>query len=129
MIQRSLRLMYTTVGFICLAIGMVGVFVPLLPTTPFILLAAFCFSKSSQRLHEWLLSRPVLGVMIVEWRDHRVIRPRAKILAAATILLTFGATVIFVAAPLAAKVSVIVLGAALLTFLLTRRSAPPDGTP
>ncbi|HKX61201.1 MAG TPA: YbaN family protein, partial [Verrucomicrobiae bacterium] len=116
MIQQSLRVIYLTVGLVCLAIGTVGVFVPVLPTTPFVLLAAFFFSKSSRRLHGWLLSRPVLGVMIVEWRDHRVIRPRAKILAAATILLTFGATVIFVAAPLAAKSSVIVLGVALLTF-------------
>ena len=128
MIQQSLRLIYATLGLVCLAIGIVGVFVPLLPTTPFVLLAAFFFSKSSRRWHEWLLSRPTLGPMIVEWRDHRVIRPRAKILAAAAILLTFGATVTFVAAPPAAKGSVAVLGAALLTFILTRRSVPPDQT-
>ena len=54
-------------------------------------------------MHNWLLSRPMLGPMIAEWRDHRVISPRAKILAMATILLTFGATVMFVAAPPAAK--------------------------
>ena len=128
MILQSIRLIYATLGIVFLAVGIIGVFVPLLPSTPFVLLAAFFFSKSSRRLHDWLLSRPALGPMIVEWREHRVIRRRAKIVAVTAIVLTFGATVAFVTAPAPAKGCVVLLGVALLAFVLTRRSLPPDET-
>jgi uncharacterized membrane protein YbaN (DUF454 family) len=54
---------------------------PLLPTTPFLLLAAFCFARSSQRLHDWLVSHPTLGPPIADWQRERSIRRPAKILA------------------------------------------------
>jgi len=76
-----------TAGVIALALGVVGVFVPLLPTTPFLLLAAGCFFRSSERLYTWLIGHPWFGTYIQHYRDHRAITLRAKIV---TLLLLWG---------------------------------------
>jgi uncharacterized membrane protein YbaN (DUF454 family) len=65
-------------GLAALATGVIGLFVPLLPTTPLVLLAAFCFSRSSPRLERWLLEHRRFGPMIIDWRTHRAIPLRAK---------------------------------------------------
>lgn len=78
-----LKIILAAAGFISLALGCLGIFLPLLPTTPFLILAAACFARSSPGLHRWLLQRPRLGPMIVDWELHGVIRPRAKISATA----------------------------------------------
>jgi len=68
-------------GFAALATGIVGIFLPLLPTTPFVLLAAWCFSRGSERWETWLLRHPRFGPMVRAWRARRVIPLRAKQLA------------------------------------------------
>ena len=65
-------------GLVCVGIGGVGIFVPLLPTTPFVLLAAVAFAKSSERLHCWLLNHRVFGRLIRNWRDHGAISRPTK---------------------------------------------------
>lgn len=65
-------------GGLALAIGVVGVFVPLLPTTPFLLLAAACFFRSSDRLYSWLVNHKWLGSYIRNYREHRAMTRRAK---------------------------------------------------
>ena len=76
----------------CLAVGFaaVGVVLPLLPTVPFLLLAAFCFARSSGRFHDWLLAHPTFGPPIADWRASGAIRRRAKWLATASIGAAFG---------------------------------------
>jgi len=73
-------------GWVCFGLGVVGAFLPIIPTTPFILLAAFMFSKSSPRFHQWLMSLPLAGAAVRDWQVNRVIRPKAKALCAAMIL-------------------------------------------
>ena len=68
-------------GVLALAAGLVGIFLPLLPTTPFVLLAAFCFARGSPRWERWLLRHPRFGPMVRAWRARRVIPLRAKQLA------------------------------------------------
>lgn len=75
------RVLWGAAGVLALAAGIVGIFLPLLPTTPFVLLAAFCFSRGSARLEAWLLAHPRLGPPIAEWRARRAIPLRAKQLA------------------------------------------------
>jgi uncharacterized membrane protein YbaN (DUF454 family) len=75
------RLLWAAAGACALVTGIVGVFVPLLPTTPFVLLAAFCFSRSSTRCERWLVNHPRFGPAIRNWRAQRVIPLRAKQLA------------------------------------------------
>jgi uncharacterized protein len=77
------RLLWWLAGGACLLLGIVGIFVPLLPTTPFVLLAAFCFSRGSLRCERWLLQHPRFGPMVRDWRANRAIPLRAKQLATA----------------------------------------------
>ncbi len=81
-------------GFVCVGLGAIGVVLPLLPTTPFLLLAAACFARSSPRFYRWLLSRPGVGPAILEWRDTRRIPRRAKITAILSIMLVGGSSVV-----------------------------------
>ncbi len=75
------RLLWGMAGAVCLIAGIVGIFLPLLPTTPFVLLAAFCFSRSSTRCEQWLSSHRVFGPMVRDWRRNHAIPLRAKQLA------------------------------------------------
>jgi hypothetical protein len=75
------RVLWVAAGTLALATGLVGIVLPLLPTTPFVLLAAFCFSRGSARLEAWLLAHPRFGPAIAGWRRHRVIPLAAKRLA------------------------------------------------
>ena len=75
------RASWTAAGALSLALGVLGIFLPLLPTTPFVLLAAFCFSRGSARLEAWLLAHPRLGPPIAEWRARRALPLRVKQLA------------------------------------------------
>ncbi len=87
------NILWTTAGLLSLGIGILGIFLPLLPTTPLVLLAAFCFAKGSPRLHAWLLNHPRFGQSIRDWQDRGSVPPRAKRLAlaamAATLALSF----------------------------------------
>ncbi len=77
------------IGWLAIALGTLGVFLPLLPTTPFILLAAWCFSRSSPRFHHWLLHRSWFGPYLRHWQQHRAMPPGAKSRAIAVIIVTF----------------------------------------
>jgi uncharacterized membrane protein YbaN (DUF454 family) len=79
--HRWLRVLWLLGGWLALGTGIVGVFLPLLPTTPFVLLAAFCFSRGSARWEHWLVSHPRWGPMVRDWRRHRAVPLRAKQLA------------------------------------------------
>lgn len=74
----TLRLACAGLGAAFLALGVVGIFLPLLPTTPFLLLAAACFARASRRLHHWLLNHAVFGPIVLEWREHRAIPYQTK---------------------------------------------------
>ncbi len=75
------RVLWGLAGALALATGIVGIFVPVLPTTPFVLLAAFCLSRSSEPAERWLLNHPRFGPMVRDWRRNRAIPLRAKQLA------------------------------------------------
>ena len=73
-----MRIIWLIVGFASLGLAGLGVALPLLPTTPFVILAAFCFAKSSPALHAWLLRNPTFGKAIRDWQTHRAISRRGK---------------------------------------------------
>ncbi len=125
MVAGTKRILFIILGWLCLILGTLGIFLPILPTTPFALLAAYFFSKSSKTLHEWLLSQKHLGPLIKDWERSGVIRTRAKILATVTMILLFSYTTIFVQVPLGIKILVNLIGVAVLTFIWTRPSEPP----
>lgn len=85
-----MRYVWLICGAIALGLAIIGVVLPIMPTVPFLLLAAFCFSRSSPRLHDWLLSHPVYGPHITAWHESGAIKPRAKWLAALCIAGSLG---------------------------------------
>ena len=83
------RIILIIIGWLAVVLGTLGVFLPLLPTTPFILLAAWFFARSSPRFHHWLLYRSRLGGYLRHWQQYRAMSPGAKPRAIIMILLTF----------------------------------------
>lgn len=88
-----MRILWIFLGLLCLAIGVVGIVVPLLPTVPLILLAAFCFARSSERLHSWLISHPRFGPMIDDWHSRGAISPRVKRISTISVLAVIGISI------------------------------------
>lgn len=87
------RWLLFTAGWLCVGLGAVGVVLPVLPTTPFMLLAAFCFARSSPRFHRWLLSSKLFGPLIDNWQRERYIEKRSKRTALVVVALTFGLSI------------------------------------
>lgn len=84
------RTILIIIGWLAVVLGTLGVFLPVLPTTPFILLAAWCFSRSSPRFHHWLLYRSWFGGYLRFWQKHKAMPAGAKPRAIVVILITFG---------------------------------------
>jgi uncharacterized membrane protein YbaN (DUF454 family) len=78
-----------------MVLGVLGIFLPVLPTTPFLLLATACFARSSRRMHRWLLEQPTFGPILNEWHTHRSMPYRAKRTAMLLIALSFGLSIAF----------------------------------
>lgn len=72
---------YAVLAYVFAALALLGVVVPGLPTTPFVLLAAWAASRGSRRMHDWLVAHPRLGPPLAHWREERAVSPRAKAMA------------------------------------------------
>ena len=124
MLTRAARLTWLVVGLLALALGAIGIALPLLPTTPFILLAAFAFAQSSEKLHQWLLDHNVFGPLIDNWRRHGAISRRTKVVSVISMIAVLAISLAMAAPPVVIIAQLVVLGAAAL-FILTRPE-PPD---
>lgn len=78
---RTMRILLAILGSVSLALGIMGIFLPVLPTTPFLLLSAALYMRSSQRLYEWLMSHKHLGPYIKNFREHKALPLRVKIVS------------------------------------------------
>ena len=85
-----MRVFLVVIGAISFVLGVVGIFVPMLPTTPFLLLSAAAWVKASPQLYEWLLRHKVFGEYIRNFREHRAIPLRVKITSVSLVWLTIG---------------------------------------
>lgn len=94
MLRRSL---YLLLAYVSLGLGVIGIFVPGLPTTPFVLLAAWAAARASTRLHQWLQSHRVFGPMVRDWERERAVSRRAK--RTATLTMALCAALFFLTAP------------------------------
>lgn len=120
-----MRGLWLAAGMLFLGLGLLGVVLPVLPTTPFLLLAAACFARSSPRLHGWLLSHPMFGPPIRNWEENGAISRPAKRLAAGCMVAVFALSV-----GLGLSWKVLLAQAALMgvgaTFVLSRPDGPRD---
>jgi uncharacterized membrane protein YbaN (DUF454 family) len=121
-----LRGLLLAAGTLCVAVGTLGLFLPLLPTTPFLLLAAACYARASRRLYDRLLANRTFGPLIYEWREHRSIPYRTKIGAIALMGSTLTASILFAVEPLWLKAVLALLGLALALWLYRLPSRPAD---
>ncbi len=117
------RMLWNIAGLTFFAIGAVGAFVPILPTVVFMLLAAYCFARGSQRLHDWLMNHRQFGPPIHDWRQHGAIRRPAKRMAMVAIALSFAMSVGIGVAGWVLAVQAMVLGG-VSVFILTRSEGP-----
>jgi len=116
---------FLLLGWTFLAIGLVGVLVPLLPTAPFVLLAAYCFSRSSQRLHTWLIDHRLFGSFIRNWEAHHVIPLKAKWTATVMMLVMTSYSLFFKELPLWVVVGVVVTVSVALIYIWSKPSGVP----
>ena len=93
------RWLYLGAGLLFVGVGILGAILPVLPTTPWILLAGACFARSSPRLHRWLKRSPYFGHLLGNWETHRGIRWRVKLFAVGMVITVIGLTVAFGRAP------------------------------
>ena len=93
--NRFIKSLLVTAGIMSVFFGVAGIFIPVLPTTPFLLLAAFCFSRSSERLNKWLLNNKWFGLYIREYRQGRGIPFSVKVYAISLLWATILVSVIF----------------------------------
>jgi uncharacterized membrane protein YbaN (DUF454 family) len=120
----SMRLVLLGLAWMMVGLGIAGIFLPLLPTTPFLLLAAWLFSRCSPRLERWLLDHPLFGRPLRDWRQDGAISRRAKIWAASLMALGFALFWLRLepSAPVASAVVAIMLAAG--AFIVSRPEPP-----
>ena len=121
--QFARRHLWMALGWVALGLGVLGILVPLLPTTPFLILAAYLFSRGSERLHAWLLNHRVFGPPIENWRKYRAISTGAKRTALAAMALILVISVVADVPAWALAVQAVIL-AGVAVFLLTRPLPP-----
>jgi hypothetical protein len=122
--RTGFRFAFMALGFVCVGLGVLGAFLPLLPTTPFLLVALWAFSRSSRRFHDWLYTHPRFGPRLQEWRKYGTVPVKVKVSAISTMVVSF-TFMAFVAhvkwSVLAAAGSLMLVGA---TYVLSRPSRP-----
>jgi uncharacterized membrane protein YbaN (DUF454 family) len=126
-LDRVARGLLVTAGFLCVGLGVLGILLPGLPTTPFLLLAAFCFARSSERFHQWLLSHRWLGPYIANFEAGRGMTRRDKLITIGTLWLTMGLTIVLFVPVTWAKLAMAAVGMCTTLYLLRLPTAAPRG--
>ena len=124
LVRGPTRLVLLGLGWFFTGLGMLGVVLPLLPTTPFLLLALWAFARSSLRFHDWLYDHPRFGPVLKAWRDHRVVPLRAKVLAVVVMAASLTWVVFLKTEPLWVPLVMAGVMVPVALWLLTRPSQP-----
>lgn len=111
------RVALVLLGSVFVALGVAGIFLPVLPTTPFLLLAAACYARASRRFYNALLNNRWFGPAILEWQQYRSIRYRTKLIAIATMAVTLGISIVFFVPDTRLQAGLAVLGIALAVYM------------
>lgn len=120
--------LWFSAGAVSLCLAGAGVVLPLLPTTPFVLLAAACFARGSDRAHAWLLRNRLFGPMVRRWQRERSVSLRAKIAAFVLIVVAIGTTVAFAVDRTWSRIVLAIVGCCVIAFVVRLPTARADGT-
>ena len=115
-------------GFLWVGIAFIGVFIPVIPTTGPIILAAFLFSKSSERFDNWLVSNRFFGSIVRDWRDNKGFTVRAKAIAVIAIIASFAITTIFFINGIYLRAAFWALAVLIAAYVVTRPTKPANVT-
>lgn len=117
-----MRYVWAILGLLSVAIGLAGIVLPLVPTVPLMILAAFFFARSSERLHTWLITHPTFGPSILDWQERGAISLKGKRIATLSIAVVFLISVVMGLRPMILGIQAITLSA-VLVFIWSRPSA------
>lgn len=112
-----MRSLYNFLGGFCVALGIIGIILPLMPTTVFLILASVCFSRGSPQYKEWLLNHPRFGHYIRDYQAGRGIPKKCKVIAIAMIWTSIGASAVFLVSALWLKVLLLAIAAGVSLYL------------
>jgi uncharacterized protein len=122
--ETSKRLFYLSFGWLMFALGFIGAFLPVLPTTPFMILALWGFSKGSDTLHNWLYNHPKYGATLRDWDQYRIIPVKAKLASVSMMTISGTYLVFFSSAPTIGIICAIGLMTYGAIYVLTKPSRP-----
>jgi len=125
-VSRIRRVLWIGAGTLCVALALVGILAPILPTTPFLLLAAVCYGRSSQRFLHWLLTNRWFGVYIQNYREGRGLPPREKALTILGLWLTIGVSAVYVVSQWWLRLVLVAVALGVTIHLLRIRTARPE---
>lgn len=122
--SKALRIVLSVLSGVFLFLGLIGLLLPVMPTTPFVLVAAALYARSSVRFYNYLMNHPIMGPPLRDWRIHNCIRPRAKVLACSMLTITLGTSIIFFVPVFEVKIGLTLIGLSVVTYIATRKSCP-----
>lgn len=117
--QKLFKGVLIVTGTLSLALGIIGIFIPLLPTTPFLLLAAYCYARSSKKLYNWLMSNKWFGSYIRNYYEGKGIPLKAKLLSVSFLWLTIGFSTLFIINVLIMRIILIIIATGVTIHILT----------
>lgn len=121
-----LRVVLVVAGSVSLFLGILGIILPLLPTTPFLLLAVACYARSSEKLYHWLLNHRLLGTHIRNYREGKGIPFRAKVTALSLLWLSIGYSALFLVPLLLVKLLLLFIALGVTIHILSIKTAKND---
>ncbi len=122
-ISRPLRTVYSILGWLMIVLGLIGVVLPIMPTVPFLLVASWCFARSSPRFHCWLHNHRIFGLPIKQWEEKRIIPPFVKIFAVVSMTGGFLLFLVIVHPALWFALSAAIVLLAIAIYIVTRPSS------
>ena len=125
--NKPLRIILAILGTLFVMLGIIGIFLPLLPTTPFLLLAAFCYAKSSQRFYDWLMTNRWCGSYIKNYRERRGISLKIKILSISMLWITIAISAVFAVKLLTVRVVLFLIVAGVTWHILSFKTLKQKG--
>ena len=128
-LDHAARLMLIAAGLICVGLGALGILLPGLPTTPFLLLAAYCFARSSERFHSWLLNHRWFGSYVRNFESGRGMTRPAKATTLLVMWLSFGVTIVLFVPVVWGQASMFLLALAVSVYIMRLPTPPPEAAP
>lgn len=123
--NRFLRYLLISLSWVFLGLGIIGIFLPVLPTTPFLILASVCYARSSVKFYNWLMNHPKFGPDLRRWIMHGIIRRKTKIIALSLLAISLVPSIIFLIPIIAVKIFMALVGISVAIFIASRPEVEP----